>query len=86
MKMNIHGSEYAVLMNAPAQALRKVRCIAVQYHELPASAMMGKAELFSHLGERGFRVAQDKDTCRGAGLAVLVALPEPTEIRLSAAG
>ena len=71
MKMNIHGSEFAVLMNTPLQSLERVRRIAVQYHELPAAARLGKRELFSHLAERGFRVVEDKDTRRGSGLAVL---------------
>jgi FkbM family methyltransferase len=47
MKMNIHGSEYAVLMNAPADVLRRFRRIAVQYHEMPAASKLGKTELFT---------------------------------------
>lgn len=71
VKMNIHGSEYSVLMSAPAKVLQRVRRIAVQYHEFPAAANLGKAQLFSHLEKSGFRVVLDKDTHRGAGLAVL---------------
>jgi FkbM family methyltransferase len=71
MKMNIHGSEYPVLMNAPASVLLRFRRIALQYHELPASAKTGKTELFSYLGKIGFRIECDKDTHRGVGLAVL---------------
>lgn len=71
MKMNIHGSEYAVLMNAPASVLQRFRRIAVQYHELPAAANVGKAQLFSYLCKRGFRLDCDNDTGGGSGLAVL---------------
>ncbi len=71
MKMNIHGSEYPVLMKTPAAVLQRFRRIAVQYHELPASAKTGKNELFSHLEKIGFRIVSDHDTHRSVGLAVL---------------
>jgi len=71
MKMNIHGSEYAVLMNTPARVLQRFRRIAVQYHELPAAVEMGKTQLFSYLGKNGFRLVCDKDTRGGSGRAVL---------------
>ncbi len=71
MKMNIHGSEYAVLLGTPASVLRRIRKIAVQYHEGPASSGMVKGQLFTHLGELGFRLVSDRDTQRGSGLAVL---------------
>ena len=86
VKMNIHGSEYAVLMSTPSQALRRVQRIAVQYHELPASAKLGKVELFSHLENRGFKLVDDKDTQRGAGLAVLMRSAVGEKISLRAAG
>jgi len=70
LKMNIHGNEYAVLMKTPAEVLRRFRRIAVQYHELPLAAKMGKAQLFSNLGNSGFRLVSDRDTHRGSGLVV----------------
>jgi FkbM family methyltransferase len=75
IKLNIHGSEYEVLMFSPASALRHVRRIAVQYHELPAETHLGKKELFEHLGRSDFRLLSDSDTYRGSGLAVFEALP-----------
>jgi FkbM family methyltransferase len=71
MKMNIHGSEYEVLLGTPPSVLRRIRKIAVQYHEGPASSGMVKGPLFTHLGELGFRLVSDRDTRRGSGLAVL---------------
>jgi Methyltransferase FkbM domain len=71
MKMNIHGSEYSVLMKTPAAVLQRFKRIAVQYHELPASANLGKAELFAYLEQCGFHVVSDGDTHRGSGLAIL---------------
>jgi FkbM family methyltransferase len=67
LKMNIHGSEYEVLMSAP---LHEFRRIAVQYHDLPAEARIGKKDLFEHLERAGFRLVSDEDTGRGSGLAV----------------
>lgn len=71
MKMNIHGSEYEVLLGTPPSVMRRIRKIAVQYHEGPASSGMVKGSLFTHLGELGFRLVSDRDTRRGSGLAVL---------------
>jgi FkbM family methyltransferase len=62
MKMNIHGAEYGVLMNAPSSVLQHFRRIALQHHELPASARMGKGQLFSYLGKNGFHLVYDRDT------------------------
>jgi hypothetical protein len=49
MKMNIHGSEYEVLMSGSRTTLQRFRRIAVQYHGLPAEAHVGKKDLFEHL-------------------------------------
>jgi len=75
MKMNMDGNECAVLMKTPAGVLQHFKRVAVQYHELPATAKMGKAQLFSYLGKSGFRLVSDRDTHRGSGLAVLSADP-----------
>lgn len=75
LKMNIHGSEYDVLLSTPPEVLQRCRRIAVQYHELPAEMCMGKEQLFEHLRAIGFRLLQDDDTHRGAGLAMFTASP-----------
>jgi hypothetical protein len=72
LKMNIHGNEYEVLLSTPHEALRQVQRIAVQYHELPEKLNLGKAQLFSYLGESGFELGLDIDTHRGAGIAVFL--------------
>jgi hypothetical protein len=71
MKMNIHGSEYEVLLGTPPSVMRRIRRIAVQYHEGPVSGGMVKGQIFTRLAELGFRLVSDRDTRRGAGLAVL---------------
>jgi FkbM family methyltransferase len=73
VKLNIHGSEYEVLMFTPPIVLRAFRRIAVQYHELPAEARVGKNQLFEHLDRAGFRLVSDEDPGRGSGLAVFTA-------------
>jgi FkbM family methyltransferase len=70
MKMNIHGSEYEVLMSGSPTTLQRFRRIAVQYHDLPAEARIGKKDLFEHLERAGFRLVSDEDTGQGSGLAV----------------
>ena len=70
VKMNIHGSEYAVLMSTPPVTLQAFNRIAVQYHELPAEARLGKSQLFEYLDQAGFQLISDEDTRRGSGLAV----------------
>lgn len=71
VKMNIHGSEYDVLLSTPSGVLRRCRRIAVQYHELPAEMNLGKEQIFERLRSLGFTLLQDDDTHRGAGRAIL---------------
>jgi FkbM family methyltransferase len=70
VKMNIHGSEYEVLLSTPAQVLRRCARIAVQYHDMPAASGLTKHSIFEHLGHAGFVLASDHDTGRGAGRAI----------------
>jgi FkbM family methyltransferase len=70
IKMNIHGSEYEVLLSTPAQVLRRCARIAVQYHEMPAASGLTKHSIFEHLGRSGFVLTSDHDTGRGAGRAI----------------
>jgi len=70
LKLNIHGSEYEVLMSSPPGVLKRCKRIVVQYHELPAQTQLGKRPLFQQLQQVGFKLVRDRDTRRGAGLAV----------------
>ncbi len=70
VKMNIHGSEYEVLMSASPAVLSRCKKIAVQYHEMPADCHLGKQELFRHMADSGFELVSDRDTHRGSGLAL----------------
>ena len=70
VKLNIHGSEYEVLMSAPPAVLKRCKKIAVQYHEMPADRHLGKRELFEYLAGNGFELVSDRDTRRGSGLAL----------------
>ena len=71
VKMNIHGSEYDVLMGSPVSAIQRCKRIVVQYHEMPANSGITKAGLFEHMARAGFRLQQDR--ARGScGLAEFV--------------
>lgn len=71
VKMNIHGSEYDVLLSTGADVLKRCRTIAVQYHTLPKEMKTGKQEIFDHLKGSGFGLLFDNDTHRGTGCALL---------------
>jgi FkbM family methyltransferase len=71
VKMNIHGSEYDVLLSTDPKILQRCREIAVQYHEMPVEMQLGKQQIFEHLDGLGFGLVADHDTRRGSGLAVL---------------
>jgi FkbM family methyltransferase len=79
LKMNIHGNEYEALLSTPPSALRRFGRIAVQYHEVPAKLNLGKKQLIEHLQQAGFKLTLDKDTGRGAGIAVFAAV-EPQDV------
>jgi FkbM family methyltransferase len=69
VKLNIHGSEYEVLMSAAPETLERCKTIAVQYHDLPASCHVNKQDLFQHMAHSGFDLISDDDTHRGSGMA-----------------
>lgn len=75
LKMNIHGNEYEVLLSSSPSVLRKIRRIALQYHEVPAQLGLGKQDIIGKLTDAGFRLASDLDTGRGSGRAVFVLEP-----------
>jgi FkbM family methyltransferase len=71
VKMNIHGSEYEVLLGTDAAVLQRCCQIAVQYHEMPTETKLGKEKIFERLKQLGFSLVLDDDTHRGSGRAVL---------------
>jgi FkbM family methyltransferase len=71
VKMNIHGSEYEVLLGTDAGVLKRCRQIVVQYHDMPPETRLGKRQIFERLEQLGFHLLLDDDTHRGSGRAVL---------------
>lgn len=69
VKMNIHGSEYDILLHTHASVLQRCRQIEVQYHELPAAMGLGKEQIIERMQHLGFALISDDDTHRGSGLA-----------------
>jgi FkbM family methyltransferase len=72
VKMNIHGSEYEVLLGTEADVLQRCRQISVQYHSMPPQMNLNKQQIFERLKSFGFQLMRDDDTNRGSGRAVLV--------------
>jgi hypothetical protein len=70
VKMNIHGSEYDVLLSTSPSVLQRCRQIVVQYHELPPEMRLSKDHIFKHMKQLGFSLVADEDTNRGSGLAI----------------
>ncbi len=70
VKMNIHGSEYEVVLSTDPTVLQRCRQIEVQYHELPVEMRLSKQQIFEHLRRLGFNLVVDDDTHRGSGRAV----------------
>jgi FkbM family methyltransferase len=71
VKINIHGSEYDVLLSTDPKDLLRCRKIALQYHDMPAAIGLGKQHIFDRLQGLGFVLLLDDDTRRGSGRAVL---------------
>ena len=61
LKMDIEGSEYAVLMAATAADLRRIRRMSIEYHLPPAGSSYGKDALIRHLSASGFTSIVDRD-------------------------
>lgn len=70
VKINIHGSEYDVLLGSDPEVLQRCRRIAVQHHEMPAAMRLGKKQIVERLSQLGFSLIIDDDTYRGSGLAL----------------
>ena len=58
LKMDIEGSEFEVLINAPHATLRRFARINVEHHEPPAGTRYTKQGLIEHLRNAGFTVRQ----------------------------
>jgi hypothetical protein len=78
IKLNIHGTEYDVLMSTPPEKLRTIRSIVVQHHVVAEDRQVSKRELFEYLESVGFVLQWDHAAGRGAGCALLVRTPSTT--------
>jgi FkbM family methyltransferase len=59
LKMDIEGSEYAVLLSAGAEQLSRIRRISVEYHQLLPDSHHNKSTLIRHLTACGYRSVVD---------------------------
>jgi FkbM family methyltransferase len=67
LKMDIEGAEHEVLMGTPAEVLRRVGRIGLEYH--PNGS---RAALFRHLERAGFGLTHDARVGRDSGVAHFV--------------
>lgn len=71
LKIDCEGGEYAILLGAPVELLRRVRRVAVEYHPLPGAAEGWSASgLAARLAEAG-HVTRQRSRSRHRGLGVL---------------
>jgi len=84
LKMDIEGSEYEVLLSTPQRVLSRIGRIALEYHG--DSAPYSKQQLFSHLGQAGFKVTWDACDAQGYGLAEFISFPDATAHRQPGSG
>lgn len=68
LKMDIEGSEYDVLLSAPATELARIRRISVEYHQPPAPGVHTKGDLMQHLSACGFRSVVDRNPASEYGM------------------
>ena len=71
LKMDIEGAEYPALSRAPADVLRRIRRICLEYHPTYAGEPCSKDALFAHLSDAGFALVFDKPDGEGYGVACL---------------
>jgi len=74
LKLDIEGSEFEVLLNAPAEALRRIRRISMEFHPRPDENRYVPELLFEHLRSAGFHLTQRRDDGDGYGIARLESL------------
>lgn len=70
LKMDIEGSEWEVLLNAPARVLESIHHIQLEYHELPAHLGYSPKKLFAHLESTGHILVSCHYDQGGAGIAM----------------
>jgi FkbM family methyltransferase len=69
LKMDIEGGEYPALLGAPADVLRRIGRICLEYHPSFAGEARSKDALFDHLASCGFALTFDRPDGEGYGVA-----------------
>ncbi len=71
LKMDIEGSEYASILSSPAETLRRIRRIAMEFHPLYTPDAPKPADLFEYFADAGFNATEIQDHGEGYGMAYL---------------
>lgn len=58
LKLDVEGAEYPILLNCPAETLRRIRHLVLEYHEFEGTPW-GPQDLERHLRLHGFQVSRD---------------------------
>jgi FkbM family methyltransferase len=70
LKMDIEGSEWPVLLSTSPAALRRIRYIQLEYHEVAARFGYTPQRLFSHLAAAGHRLTFRTEDQFHTGMAI----------------
>jgi FkbM family methyltransferase len=71
LKMDIEGSEYAAILASPAETLRRIRRVAMEFHPLYSPNAPQPRDLFEHFEKAGFTAIEVQDHGEGYGMAYL---------------
>lgn len=69
LKMDIEGGEYEVLLATPHEALRRIRRIQVEYHEVPAELGRSPQQLIDHITGAGHELVHTEEDRFRTGMA-----------------
>ena len=71
LKMDIEGSEYPSILACPAESLRRVRRLAMEFHPIYTARAPQPRDLFQHLEKTGLTLTEVQDHGEGYGMAYL---------------
>jgi Methyltransferase FkbM domain len=69
LKMDVEGSEWEILHSTPMSVLRRIRHIALEYHEIDARFGHKPEQLFAYLAAAGHKLTYRQEDRDRTGLA-----------------
>lgn len=68
LKMDCEGAEYEILYNTPAEYLRKIRKLRMEYHLIDGEGYVKVIDLVEFLRSKGFEITKLKPQARYSGI------------------